>query len=104
MTLQRQPDLRRATHMDGARVSVTSKLIYVQRRWLRIVQPLRQGNLLGVRVMSKRIVGLVVLIWSLLIIAWASLLVYDLSSPYSPIMAKRDPQPHSGHTKPFRRG
>ena len=54
--------------------------------------------------MSKRIVGIVVLIWCLLIIAWASVLVYDLSSPDGPIMAKRDPLPHPGHSKPLRRG
>jgi hypothetical protein len=54
--------------------------------------------------MSKRIVGIVVLAWSLLIIAWASVLVYDLSSPDGPVMAKRDPLPHPEHTKPFRRG
>jgi hypothetical protein len=51
--------------------------------------------------------------WSLLLIAWASVLVYDLSSPGGPILAKRDPQPlitdkaiarHPGHRKPFRRG
>jgi len=63
--------------------------------------------------MSIRIVGLVVMTWSLLLIAWASVLVYDLSSPGGPILAKRDPQPvitdkaiarHPGHRKPFRRG
>jgi hypothetical protein len=54
--------------------------------------------------MSIRIVGLVVMIWSLLLIAWASVLVYDLSSPDGPVMAKRDPVPHPEHPKPFRRG
>ena len=54
--------------------------------------------------MSKRIVGIVVMIWSLLIIAWASVLVYDLSSPDGPIMAKRDPVPPPEHPKPSRRG
>jgi hypothetical protein len=43
--------------------------------------------------MSKRIVGLVVLIWSLLLIVWASVLVYNLSSPDGPIMSKRDRLP-----------
>jgi hypothetical protein len=54
--------------------------------------------------MSIRIVGLVVMIWSLLLIAWASVLVYDLSSPDRPVMAKRAPLPLPEHTKPFRRG
>jgi hypothetical protein len=63
-----------------------------------------KGNLSGVRVMSKRIVGIVVMIWSFLIIAWASVLIYDLSSPDGPVMAKRDPVPLPEHTKPLRRG
>ena len=54
--------------------------------------------------MSIRIVGLVVMIWSLLLIAWASVLVYDLSSPDGPVMAKRDPGPLPEHAKPSRRG
>ena len=54
--------------------------------------------------MSKRIVGIVIMIWSLLIIAWASVLIYDLSSSDGPVMAKRAPLPLPEHTKPFRRG
>lgn len=63
--------------------------------------------------MSKRIVGIVVGFWSVLIIAWAMVLVYDLSSPSGPILAKRVSPPgindkasmrHSGHTTPFSGG
>ena len=46
-------------------------------------------QLLGARVTSKRIIGTVVMIWSLLLIGWASVLVCDLSSPDGPMMAKR---------------
>jgi hypothetical protein len=60
--------------------------------------------------LTKRIIGIVVVIWSLLVIGWASVLVHDLSSPNGPILAKHLPPPginnkavlrHSGHTKPF---
>ncbi len=63
--------------------------------------------------LTKRIIGIVVMIWSLLIIGWASVLVYDLSSPEGLMFAKRALQPgtndnavtrNSSHNNPFSGG